>query len=167
MSQVPPVQCLLLSDRCLRFVEQRSRRLSGNGDLDLNAGLDVNDDGLDGLGGGVQVDETLVNAELEGVPGLRTLTARSLTGGDLEVLGRQADGALDGEALAAGTLNELGADLLEGLNLAGGEGDADAVALGSLADVLVSLLVRHFEFVFGGVWVIRQDSAVGWAATVT
>jgi hypothetical protein len=41
------------------------------------------------------------------------------------------------------------------------------VALGSLADVLVSLLVRHFEFVFGGVWVIRQDSAVGWAATVT
>lgn len=113
------------------------------------------------------LDETLVNAELEGVPGLRTLTARSLTGGDLEVLGRQADGALDGEALAAGTLNELGADLLEGLNLAGGEGDADAVALGSLADVLVSLLVRHFEFVFGGVWVIRQDSAVGWAATVT
>lgn len=86
-----------------------------------------------------------MDAELEGVPGLGTLTARGLTGGDLEVLGGQTDGALDGEALAAGTLNELGANLLEGLDLAGGEGDADAVALGGLAHILVSLLVRHFD----------------------
>ena len=89
------------------------------------------------------LDEALVDAELEGVPGLRTLTARGLAGGDLEVLGGQTDGALDGKTLAAGTLDELGADLLKGLDLAGGEGDTDAVALGGLADILVSLLVRH------------------------
>ena len=63
------------------------------------------------------------------IPGLRTLTARGLAGGDLEVLGGKADGALNGEALAAGTLDELSADLLEGLDLAAGEGDTDAVGL--------------------------------------
>jgi hypothetical protein len=70
-----------------------------------------------------------VDAELVAVPGLGTLTTRGLAGGDLEVLGRETDGALDGEALAAGTLNELGADLLKRLDLSAGQGDADAVAL--------------------------------------
>lgn len=96
-----------LSNSCLR--------LSSDGDLNLNAGLDVDDDLLDDLGGGVQVDEALVNAHLVGVPGLGTLTARGLTGGDLEVLGGQTDGALDAEVLALGTVDELGADLLEAL----------------------------------------------------
>lgn len=77
----------------------------------------------------MEVDEALVDAELVEIPGLGTLTARGLTGGDLEVLGGQADGALDGEALAAGTLNELSADLLERLNLSASQGDSDAVAL--------------------------------------
>ena len=31
--------------------------LCGNGDLNLNTGLDVDDDLLDNLGGGVEVDE--------------------------------------------------------------------------------------------------------------
>lgn len=70
-----------------------------------------------------------MDAELEGVPGLGTLTARGLAGGDLQLLGGKADGALDLETLGAGTLEELGADLLEGLDLAGGEGDADLVGL--------------------------------------
>lgn len=47
----------------------------------------VDNDGLDNLGGGVQVDEALVDAQLEHVPGLGTLTARGLAGGDLQVLG--------------------------------------------------------------------------------
>lgn len=33
-----------------------------------------------------------MDAHLVGVPGLGTLTARSLTGGDLEVLGGETDG---------------------------------------------------------------------------
>lgn len=52
-----------------------------------------------------------------------------MTYGDLEDLGGKADGALDAEILGLGALNELGADLLESLDLAGGEGDADTVDL--------------------------------------
>lgn len=54
--------------------------LSSNGDLNLNTGLDVDDDLLDDLGGGGQVDEALVDAHLEEIPGLGTLTARGLAG---------------------------------------------------------------------------------------
>lgn len=90
-----------------------------------------------------------MDAHLVEIPGLGTLTARGLTGGDLEVLGGQADGALDGQVLALGALDQLGADLLEGLDLAGGQGDADLVGLlyndnkniGMLAKIC-SLLLR-------------------------
>jgi hypothetical protein len=67
-------------------------RLCRNGDLNLNTGLDVDDDLLDDLGRRVEVDEALVDAHLEGVPGLGTLTVRRLAGSDLEVLGRETDG---------------------------------------------------------------------------
>lgn len=70
-----------------------------------------------------------MNAHLVAVPGLGTLTARGLAGGDLEGLGGQADGALDAQVLGLGALDELGADLLEGLDLARGQGDADLVSL--------------------------------------
>lgn len=130
------------------------RHLGGNGDLDLDTGLDVDNDLLDDLGRGVEavnhvsttlspllffllfglfmynvLNQTLVDAHLVEIPSLGTLTARGLTGGDLEVLGGQTDGALDAEVLALGALNELGADLLEGLDLAGGQGDTDLVGL--------------------------------------
>lgn len=126
--------------------------LSSNGDLDLNTSLDVDDDLLDDLSGGVKAEssvsthssrlyypspklgwyilnQTLVDAHLKGIPGLGTLTVRSLTGGDLENLGRKADGALDAEILGASALDELLADLLERLDLAGSQGDADLVLL--------------------------------------
>jgi hypothetical protein len=70
-----------------------------------------------------------VDAKLEKIPRLGTLTARGLAGGDLQLLGGETDGTLDGKALAASALNELGADLLEGRDLAGGQGNADTVAL--------------------------------------
>lgn len=70
-----------------------------------------------------------MDAHLVEIPSLGTLTARSLTGGDLEVLGGQTNGALNGEVLALGTLEELGADLLEGGDLAAGQGDPDLVGL--------------------------------------
>lgn len=78
---------------------------------------------------GHALDETLVDAHLVAVPGLGALTARGLAGGDLEGLGGQADGALDAQVLALGALDQLGADLLEGLDLAAGQGDADLVGL--------------------------------------
>ena len=70
-----------------------------------------------------------MDAHLVAVPSLGTLTARGLTGGDLEGLGRQTDGALDTQVLALGALEDLGADLLEDVDLAGGEGDSDLVGL--------------------------------------
>lgn len=74
-----------------------------------------------------------MDAHLIRIPRLGTLTARSLTGGDLQSLGGQTDGALDTQVLALGALEDLGAHLLEDINLAGGEGDADLV--GFLFDV--------------------------------
>lgn len=90
------------------------------------------------------LDKALVDAQFVAIPGLGTLAARRLSGGDLEGLGGQADRTLDAEVLALGTLDELGADLFEGGHLARGEGDADLVRLGRLAGVLlVGLVVRH------------------------
>lgn len=115
-------------------------RLSSDGNLNLDTSLNVDDDLLDDLGGGVQVDEALVDAHLKHVPGLGTLTVGGLTGADLEVLGGQTDGALDAEVLALGAVDELGADLLEVLDVAAGEGDADLVDLGTLEVTLLWLV---------------------------
>jgi len=134
------------SDHSLsRVVRPATLHLSSNGDLDLDTSVNVDNDLLDDLGGGGQVDEALVDAHLEAVPGLGALTARGLAGGDLEGLGGQADGALEAEVLALGAVEDLLRDLLEGLHLAGGEGDADLVGLGGItALVLLALLVgRH------------------------
>ena len=75
----------------------------------------------------VQVDEALVHAELEAVPGVGTFTARRLANGELEHLGGHADGALDLEALLLGAADEVRAHLLEVGDVLGGERDADAV----------------------------------------
>jgi hypothetical protein len=65
---------------------------------------------LDDVGRRVEVDETLVDAHLVAVPGLGTLTAGGLAGGDAERLGRDAHGALDLELLVLGAVDEVGAD---------------------------------------------------------
>lgn len=86
-----------------------------------------------------------MDSHLVGVPGLGTLTTGGLAGGDLEVLGGEADGALDTEVLRLCAVDELGADLLEGLDLARGEGDADLVDLGGIGLAgLLGVLERHF-----------------------
>jgi hypothetical protein len=97
-----------------------------------------------------------VDAHLVHVPSLGTLTARGLAGADLKLLGGQTDGALDAEVLGLGALDELAGDLLEGLDLLGGEGDADLVHLGAFAgEVLLRLGVGHVcGFCGGGFWVV-------------
>lgn len=62
------------------FGQSNQPNLSSNGDLNLDTGLDVDNDLLDDLGGGGQVDKALVDAHLEEIPGLGTLTARGLAG---------------------------------------------------------------------------------------
>ncbi len=78
-----------------------------------------------------------MNSHLESVPCLRSFTARSLSGGNLEGLGWEADRTLDAEVLGLGTLNELLADLLERLDLSAGQGDSDLV--GFLIAISISL----------------------------
>ena len=74
----------------------------------------------------MEVDKALVDLKLVAVPGLGTLTARlektsfqrrwthirlnithSLTGGDLQNLGGEADGALDAELLVLSTVDQV------------------------------------------------------------
>ena len=106
-----------------------------DGNINLDTGLDADaGDLLDDLTGSVEIDEALVDAHLEAVPGVGTLTTGGLTGGDAKDLGGHADGAGNVELLVEGSLLEVGADLLEVLDVARGEGDADAVDnLGILA----------------------------------
>ena len=68
-----------------------------------------------------------MDSHLEAIPGLGALTTGCLSGGNLQDLGWQTDGALNAEILALGTLDEFLADLLEGLDVLGGEGNADLV----------------------------------------
>ena len=96
----------------------------------------------------MQVDQALVDAQLVVVPGLRTLTARRLTGGVRENLGREADRALHVELLVLRAVDEVAAHLLEGLHVTRGERNADLVQLhggsGGI-DFLVLGDVAHFE----------------------
>lgn len=75
------------------------------------------------------LNEALVDSHLKSIPGLGTLSAGSLAGGDLQGAGWETDWALDAEILGLGTVDELGADLLKGGNVLGGERDADLVGL--------------------------------------
>jgi hypothetical protein len=54
-----------------------------------------------------------VDSHLEGIPCLRTLTARCLSSSDLKALGRESNGAFDAEILGLSTLDKFLADLLE------------------------------------------------------
>lgn len=73
--------------------EHHLERGVGDGDLHLDSGLDGDGrDLLDDLRGGVQVQDALVDAHLEAVPGVGSLSAGRLAGHDLELLGGQAHG---------------------------------------------------------------------------
>ncbi len=66
-----------------------------------------------------------MDSHLKSIPRLGTFTTGGLSGGNLEGLGWEADWALDTEILRLRTLDELLADLLEGLDLSAGQGDAN------------------------------------------
>ena len=55
----------------------------------------------------VQVNDALVDLHFETVPSLGTLTIRSLSGGDLEGLGRHTDGTLNVEVLLLSTGDQI------------------------------------------------------------
>ena len=82
---------------------------------------------LDNLGWTVEINHSLVDPHLELVPGLGTLSARSLPGGDSQHLGGHPHGSLHLQLLVLGSPDEVAADLLQGLDIPGGQSDSDAV----------------------------------------
>ena len=94
----------------------------------LYSGLNVDGcDLLDNLGWTVEINHSLVDPHLELVPGLGTLSARSLPGGDSQDLGGHPDWSLDLELLVLGSSDEVTAHLLQRLDIPGGQSDSDAV----------------------------------------
>lgn len=91
-----------------------------DGEIDIDAGNDADlGDLLDHILGAVQVDNTLVDAHLEAIPGLGTFTTGSLTGGDAKSLGGESDRALNIDLVVLCGASELLTDLFEGLNQCG------------------------------------------------
>ena len=61
--------------------------------VDINARVDSEvGNFLDNAGGAVNINDPLMNSHFESVPGFGALTARSLSCGDVEDLGGDADG---------------------------------------------------------------------------
>ena len=75
----------------------------------------------------MQVDQSLVDSHLVGVPSLGSLSVWCLSGGDLEDLGGKSNRSLDSQLLSFGTLDKLSADLLERLDLSRSKGNSDLV----------------------------------------
>lgn len=71
-----------------------------------------------------------MDSHFEAVPGVGALSAGRLARGDTEGLGGHSDWALDAKILVLCAANEIGADLLERLDVARREGDADPLLLG-------------------------------------
>jgi hypothetical protein len=82
--------------------------LFGNSDLNVNTALNVEGgDLLDNLWRREEVDSALVDSHFVSVPGLRTLTVRSLSGCDLEDLGWQSNGTLGLESGGLSTVDNV------------------------------------------------------------
>lgn len=99
-----------------------------DGDLNFDTGFQADTrDLLDNLARGVEVDQAFVDFEFVAIPGLGSLTARRLAGGDLEDLGWETNGALHAKLLVLGAVDEVKGKLFEVLDIAAGEGDANFV----------------------------------------
>ena len=119
---------------------------SHDGDFDINTGFEV-DGGelLDGVLRSVEVNEAFVDLHFEAIPGVGTVTARSLTGDVVEGAGGETNGSLDGDGVLfvalgdfLGARDEVGHDLFDGSGVARPESDANLVVLrftGLLHDV--------------------------------
>lgn len=90
--------------------------------VDINAWIDSEiSNFLDNAGWAVDIDDSLVDSHLESVPGLGSLSAGRLTGGDLQNLGWDAHGSLGLVALVLGSGNDLSASSLECFHLSASE----------------------------------------------
>ena len=101
---------------------------------------------LDGGGGAEDVDDALVDAHLEAVPGVGTVSARGSARCDDELLGGDSDGSLALVVELLGFGDDLGAGFLERFNLFTSEGHADSLNLfGDLLALHLVFLSVHFQ----------------------
>merc|ERR1719244_2297679 len=115
-----------------------------NGHLNLHTRFDVDrGDLLDDLRGRMKINDPLVDSHLELVPGLGTLTARSLPGGDPQHLGWHPNWALDLKLLVLGSPDQVSANLLQGLDIPTGQSDPDSVDWSFLLHSLSILVSRR------------------------
>ena len=94
----------------------------------------------------MEVDHSLVDPHLEFVPGLATLSARSLTGGDSQGLGGHPDGSLHLQLLVFGSLDEVTADFLQRLHVTGSQGDPDTVDGSVLLNTFSILNIKYIRY---------------------
>lgn len=82
--------CTDMNSSVLYTLASQSSLCVCDGDLDFNTRLDADaGDLLDNLRRAVKVNEAFVDPHLKPVPGLGTLSTRSLTGGDAQSLKRR------------------------------------------------------------------------------
>ena len=98
----------------------------------------------------MEIDDSLVDPHLELVPGLGTLSARSLPGGDSQHLGGHPHWSLHLELLVLGSPDQILAHLLQRLHVPGGQGDPDPVdrrlllnSLSILDKILLCCMLKH------------------------
>jgi hypothetical protein len=116
-----------------------------NGDLNVHSWLDGDGgDLLHHLGWGLKVDQSLMNSHFIAIPSFGTLSARCLTGGDLEYLGWHSDWSLDPEGLLLGSTNKISAHFLQIFHISGSEGDTNAMHLRGLS-LLHARLGNRFD----------------------
>lgn len=88
---------------CCNASGARRKKLVADGDFDVDAGVDGHlGDLSDLLGGGDEVDHSLVDSHLEAIPGLGTFTIGRLSGGDSKSLGGLSDWALENLIMKSG-----------------------------------------------------------------
>lgn len=89
----------------------------------------------------MQVDESLVDSHLVGVPSLGSLSVRGLSGGNLENLGRESDRSLHAQFLALCSVDQVGTDFFQVLDVSRGQGDSDSVDFWGILLVLLACFV--------------------------
>ena len=101
---------------------------------------------LDGGGGAVDVDDSLVNVHFESIKGIGTVSARRAAHSDCELLGWNTNGSLNLVVEVLGLEYDLRACFLEGLHSSSSKSHSDSVDL--LSDFLTLDLVFlsvHFQ----------------------
>merc|ERR1719159_1070376 len=101
-----------------------------DGDFNLHTRLDRNRcDLLDDVRRRVQIDQTLVDAHFKAIKGVGSLSTWTFADAQTQLLCWQSHWTCYVKVLILGTLDEISTDLLQGLDVATCEGNADAVKL--------------------------------------